>query len=126
MIFGTAQALIAVAGFQTWQVVVRYGAPHVHNEDWTKFGRLGMLCGIIDMIGAVAGCVIAFVVIYGFADTLDLNPVYIDMAFAFCCAMLWALVSAPTGIVRATPALILYCRITRPISRAWGLVGRWP
>ena len=26
LIFGTAQALVAVAGFQTWQTLVRFGA----------------------------------------------------------------------------------------------------
>jgi O-antigen/teichoic acid export membrane protein len=101
LIFGTAQALIAIAGFQTWRVVVRYGSEHVHAEDWDKFGRLGMLCGMLDAAGAVFGCALAAVVIYGFAGVLDLNPAYIDTAFYFSCASLWALVSAPTGIVRA-------------------------
>lgn len=101
LIFGTAQALIALAGFQTWQVVVRYGSAHIHNKDWDKFGRLGMLCGLLDAAGAVVGCVFAAIVIYGFARMLDLNPAYTDIAFYFCCASLWALVSAPTGIVRA-------------------------
>lgn len=101
LIFGTAQALIAVAGFQTWRVVVRYGTEHVHAKDWDKFGRLGMLCGMLDAAGAVIGCALAAVLIYGFAHNLDLNPKYIDVAFWFCCASLWALVSAPTGVVRA-------------------------
>jgi O-antigen/teichoic acid export membrane protein len=127
LIFGTAQALIAIAGFQTWQVVVRYGAPHVHQEDWAKFGRLGMLCGVIDAAGAVFGSIVAFVVIYGFADMLDLNPAYIDMAFAFCCAMLWALVSAPTGIVRALDRfdMAVYVEAVVPIGRLLAALAIW-
>ena len=127
LIFGTAQALIAVAGFQTWQIVVRYGAPHVHHKDWAKFGRLGMLCGVIDMIGAIVGCLIAYVVIYGFADTLDLNPAFLDMAFAFCCAMLWALVSAPTGIVRALDRfdMAVYVEAVVPIGRLLAALAIW-
>ena len=101
LIFGTAQALIAIAGFETWRVVVRYGAAHVHEERWDRFGRLGMLCGVLDVAGAVFGSILAFVLIYGFSHLLDLNPAYIDTAFLFCCAMAWALVSAPVGIVRA-------------------------
>lgn len=101
LIFGTAQALVALAGFQTWRVVVRYGSEHVHNRDWGKFGRLAMLCGMIDAVGAVIGCVLAAVVIYGFAHVLELNPRYVDVAFWYCVASLWALVSAPTGVVRA-------------------------
>jgi len=101
LIFGTGQALVAIAGFQTWQAVVRYGAPYVQYGDWERFGRLSILCGLLDAAGAVAGCLIAFVVFYGFAGALDLNPAYIDIGFAFCCALLWARVSAPSGILRA-------------------------
>jgi len=100
LIFGTAQAITSIAGFQTWRVVVRYGSEHIHAKDWDKFGRLSMLCGVLDAVGAVIGCVLAAVMIYGFAHVLDLNPRYVDVAFWYCCASLWALVSAPTGIVR--------------------------
>jgi len=101
LIFGTAQALTSIAGFQSWRVAVRYGSEHVHNKDWGKFGRLAMLCGMIDAVGAVIGCVFAAIVIFGFAHVLDLNPKYVDVAFWYCCISLWALVSAPTGVVRA-------------------------
>lgn len=101
LIFGTAQALIAIAGFETWRVVIRFGADYVHREKWDEFGRLAMLCALLDAVGATVGSLIAFVVIYGFVSRLDLNPAYVDPALMFCCAMLWALVAAPTGVVRA-------------------------
>jgi O-antigen/teichoic acid export membrane protein len=127
LIFGTAQALIAIAGFQTWRVVVRYGSHHVHEQEWDKFGRLGMLCGMLDAAGAVIGCVLAGVVIYGFAHTLDLNPKYIDTAFWFCCASLWALVSAPTGIVRALHRfdMAVYVEAVVPTGRLLAAVTIW-
>ncbi|MCK9540625.1 MAG: lipopolysaccharide biosynthesis protein [Novosphingobium sp.] len=101
LIFSTAQALIAIAGFQTWQVVVRYGAAHVYRKDWDKFGRLGLFAGALDAIGAICGCAIAAVIFFGFAHMLDLNPEFVHLGFWFSCASLFALVSAPTGIVRA-------------------------
>ncbi|MFA7585325.1 MAG: lipopolysaccharide biosynthesis protein [Novosphingobium sp.] len=127
LIFGTAQALIAIAGFQTWRVVVRYGSEHVHAEDWDKFGRLGMLSGMIDLLGAVLGCVIAGVTIYGFGDVLDINPDYVDMAFYFNCAMVFALVSAPTGIVRALHRfdMAVYVEAVVPIGRLAAAVAIW-
>lgn len=101
LIFGTSQALIALAGFQTWLVVVRYGAKHVHDKQWDAFGRLSMLAGGLDVVGAVLGCGIAYVAFFHFADTLGLNPALVQLGFWFNVAALWALVSAPTGIVRA-------------------------
>jgi O-antigen/teichoic acid export membrane protein len=119
LIFGMAQALIAVAGVQTWRVVVRYGSAHVHAEDWDRFGRLGMLCGVVDAIGAVFGCVLAGIIVFGFGPMLDLNPAYAGPAFWFSCAMCWALVSAPTGIVRALHRfdLAVYVESVVPLGR---------
>lgn len=127
LIFGTSQALIAIAGFQTWRVVVRYGAEHVHKKDWGAFGRLGMLCGMLDVLGAVVGCVIAYVAFYHFADALDLNRKLIDTAFWFNIAAVWALVSAPTGIVRALDRfdVAVYVEALVPLLRLGAAIAIW-
>lgn len=127
LIFGTAQALIAGVGLETWRVVVRYGAEHVHHRDWDKFGRLAALCGLIDAAGAVGACLVAFVVGYGFSDLLDVNPDYTDMTVAFCCAMAWALVSAPTGVVRALHRfdVAVYVEAVVPVGRLLAAFAIW-
>jgi len=127
LIFSTAQALIAIAGFQTWRVVVRYGARHVHDKAWDKFGRLGMLAGLLDAVGALFGCVIAAIIFFGFAHMLDLNPDYVETAFYFACASLWALVSAPTGIVRALGRfdIAVYVEAIVPASRMLAAILIW-
>ena len=127
LIFGTGQALVAIAGFQTWQAVVRYGATHIHEGNESKFGRLVMLCGAIEWIGALTGCLVAFVVFYGFASALDLNPAYVNMAFAFNCALLWARVSAPTGVLRAVDRfdLSVYVEAVVPTGRLIAATAIW-
>ena len=127
LIFGTAQALIAIAGFQTWRIVVRYGAPHVHAGEWREFGRLGMFCGVLDAIGAAFGCLLAWLLIYHSDGLIHINPNYIDPAFYFCCAMLWSLVSAPTGIVRALDRfdMAVYVEAVVPIGRLAAAAVIW-
>ncbi|QZD89673.1 lipopolysaccharide biosynthesis protein [Qipengyuania aurantiaca] len=100
LIFATGQLLCALATFETWQTMVRFGAEPVQRKDWKRFGELGWLCGSIDVMGAIVGCILAGVIYYGFGSLLDLNPEYVDMAFAFNCAMLWSRMTTPTGIVR--------------------------
>lgn len=100
LIFGTAQALVALAGFQTWQMIVRFGAADVLAGNWQRFGRLAVFGALIDALGAVLGCAIAVVMIYGFGQALELNPAYVDPAFWFICALVWARVSAPLGVLR--------------------------
>jgi len=127
LIFSTAQALIAIAGFQTWRVVVRYGASHIHDKNWAAFGRLGMFAGVLDALGALCGCLLAAVVFFGFAHLLDLNEDYVLVGFAFCCAQLWALVSAPTGMVRALNKfqMAVYVEAVVPVGRLIGAVTVW-
>ena len=127
LIFATAQALIAIAGFQSWQIVVRYGAPHVHAGEWREFGRLGMFCGMLDAIGAAFGCLLAWLLIYHSDGLIHINPQYVDPAFYFCCAMQWSRVSAPTGIVRALDRfdMAVYVEALVPIGRLAAAAAIW-
>lgn len=100
LIFGTAQALVAIAGFQTWQTLVRFGASSVVEKDWSRFGRLIWFCTSLDVVGAITGCLVAAIVFQLFAHALDLNPQFVQMAFWFNCALLWSRLTTPNGIVR--------------------------
>lgn len=127
LIFGTSQALISLAGFQTWRIVVRYGAEHVHTKNWAAFGRLSALCGLLDIGGAIAGSIIAWFVFFKFNHALELNPALTHTAFWFCVAAMWSLVSAPTGIVRALDRFdaAIYVEAIVPTGRLIAAVGIW-
>lgn len=100
LIFGTAQALVAIAGFQTWQTLVRFGAAAVVQKDWRRFGRLIWFCTSLDILGAITGCIIAALVFQLFSQALELNQEFVQMAFWFNCALLWSRLTTPNGIVR--------------------------
>jgi len=100
LIFGTAQALMAIAGFQTWQTLVRFGARYTVEGDWQRFGRLAFMCGALDLGGALAGCLLAAAVFFGFSAILDLNPNFVEIGFYFSCALLISRMTTPVGIVR--------------------------
>jgi O-antigen/teichoic acid export membrane protein len=127
LIFGTSQALIAFAGFETWRIVVRYGAEHVHKEDWSRFGRLIMFAGTLDVAGALAGTVFAYIIFFQFSHLLALNPSVIMTAFWFNVAAVWSLVSAPTGIVRALDRFDVsaYVEAIVPVGRLIAAVAIW-
>jgi len=127
LIFASAQALIAFVGFETWRTVVRYGAAHVHAGDWGAFGRLAMLAGLLDLVGAMLGIGIAWTVYYRFDEALGLNPALRDGAFLFTCGMLLALVSAPTGIVRALDRFdaAVYVEAVVPLGRLIAATAIW-
>lgn len=100
LIVGTGQALTAIAGFQTWRVVVRYGVEYAHRQEWDKFGRLVAVCTIMDLVGALGTCALAAILIYGFADMLSLNPRFVNVCFWYCVASAWAINSSMTGVLR--------------------------
>jgi O-antigen/teichoic acid export membrane protein len=127
LIFASAQALIAFVGFETWRTVVRYGAAHVHSRDWGAFGRLAMLAGLLDVVGALLGVGIAWTIYYQFDELLGINATLRDDAFLFTCAMVFALVSAPTGIVRAIDRfdIAVYVEAVVPLGRLIAAVAIW-
>lgn len=119
LIFATAQAFVALSGFQVWQAIVKFGTPYILNGDWRRFGRLAVFGGVVDVLGAVIGCLMAFAIIYGFGTELELNPNYVDVAFLFVCTLLFARGSAAMGILRVLDRydLAVYVNAVTPASR---------
>ena len=127
LIFGTALALVEIAGFQTWQMVVRYGTPHVAKGHWDAFGRVAMVGALIDFLGGVLGCVVAWVAIVYFGPELDLNPAYSQTALYFVCALSLSRVSAPLGIMRTLDRydLAVAAGSLTPVARVFAATAIW-
>lgn len=100
LIFGFSQAIIAFVSFQSWQIIVRFGTVSTLAANWSSLGRLIGLCSTLDIAAAIVGCLIAYLVCYQFAYALNISPELLDICFLFTCALLWARMSTPSGVVR--------------------------
>ena len=127
LIFATGLAIVDLAKFQSWQMVVKFGTPYVAKGDWESFGRLAMGGGVIDLVGALLGCTMAWIAIIYFGPTLELNPAYSNIAFLFVCALSFARVSAPLGILRTLDRydLSVTAGAVTPIARLLAAIYIW-
>lgn len=127
LIFGMSLAFGMLAGFQTWQAIVKFGAPHLARGDNAAFARLSILGGVVDLAGSVVGSVLVTVIILTLGETLKLNPAYDKMALAFICAMLLTRVSAPYGIIRALNRfeLSVWVGAITPTGRLIAAIAIW-
>ena len=127
LIFGLSQAFVLLAGFQTWQAIVKFGAEHLARGNFAAFGRLSILGGVVDLAASLLGCALVTVIILTLGETLELNPAYDEIALAFICAMLVTRVSAPYGIIRALGRfeLSVWVASITPTGRLLAAIAIW-
>lgn len=127
LIFGLSQAFVLLAGFQTWQAIVKLGTPHLMRGDHAAFARLSLLGGAVDLAASLAGCVLVSSIFLLFGEALELNPAYDKIALAFICAMLLTRVSAPYGIIRALDRfeLSVWVGAITPTGRLLAAIAIW-
>jgi O-antigen/teichoic acid export membrane protein len=128
LISGAAAALMTFVSFQTWQVIVRYGAQYLTDGgDRDAFIRLAGLCALFDLLGALAGCVIIGLSAAYLAPFMGWDADITRTASLFAIVMLLALKSTPTGILRALNRFDLgtYAEAVIPLVRLIGVVAAW-
>jgi O-antigen/teichoic acid export membrane protein len=104
LITGASQALATVVGFQTWQIIVRYGTEHLAHPDKagdeTRLARLFKACGLLDLGSAVVGVILAAIIIHTWGEALGVRPVHARATMIFTIAQLLSIRSTPLGILR--------------------------
>jgi len=100
LVTGAAQGLAVLVGFQTWQVVVRYGVDHRARGDEPALARLLRGCLALDAVSALVGAGIATVVLAVWSDALGIAPALRRDATILTIAQLVTIRSAATGILR--------------------------
>ena len=100
LILATAQAVAALVGFQTWQIVVRYGMIHRARGDRDGLGRLVRFCAGLDLAAALVGCGIAAVALHVLHTRLGWSITQTQQGMLFCVVLLLSFRSTAVGILR--------------------------
>lgn len=100
LVLSAATVIKTVMSFESWQIVVRYGQPHLATENHDALNRVLRFCILIDLASAAAGGVIAAAIILMFGNLLELPPGMGWQAWLFCMVMMITIRSSPTGVLR--------------------------
>jgi len=100
LISGAAQALAVLVGFQTWQIIVRYGTDDLRTGNLPRLAQLLRACAYLDAGSAVAGALITVVVLAFWRDALGLSPDQTKATLAFTLVQLLSIRSTALGILR--------------------------
>ncbi|MBZ9647202.1 oligosaccharide flippase family protein [Sphingobium sp. 3R8] len=100
LVLSAANVIKTLVSFDSWQIVVRYGQPHLAEENGDALNRVLRFCILIDLASAVAGGLIAAAIILLFGDLLGIGPDMGWQVWAFCMVMMITIRSSPTGVLR--------------------------
>jgi O-antigen/teichoic acid export membrane protein len=100
LIVTTVQFIKTLLSFDSWQAVVKYGQPAVHDSDRQQLGRLTGLCLAIDIGAGLIAMAIALSVLFLFGDRLGLSPDSRTIAAIYTIASMLAVRSTAVGLLR--------------------------
>lgn len=100
LVLSAANVLKALVSFDSWQIVVRYGQPHLATGNGDALNRVLRFCILIDLASALVGGLIAAVIILAFGSLMELSAGMGWQAWLFCMVMMITIRSSPTGVLR--------------------------
>lgn len=100
LIIGTAQTITGIVGFQTWQLIVRYGMEHLHHDRSAALIRLVKACLALDVVAALIGGLMALLAVALLAPRFGWDESIRHYALLFCFASLLAVRSTAVGVLR--------------------------
>lgn len=125
LITGAAQTLATLVAFQSWQVVVQYGVGPLARRDQGALGRLFRGSAVLDLGSALAGCVLAAVILEWWSEPLGIGPTLKRATLIFAIVQVLTIRSTPLGILRLTDrfSVAAVADSVTPIARFIGAVA---
>jgi len=100
LVLSAANVIKTLVSFDSWQIVVRYGQPHLASGNDDALNRVLRFCILIDLASALAGGLIAAFIILVFGSLMELSAGMGLQAWIFCMVMMITIRSSPTGVLR--------------------------
>ena len=100
LINGAAQAIATFVGFQTWQIVVRYGVDHLVADNESALGRLLRSCVLLDAASAIAGSMISIAILMLWGEKFGITPDLMRATLFYAIVQLVTIRSTAIGILR--------------------------
>lgn len=124
LVLSFAQATAGLVSFQTWQIVIRYGLPLLHQGARDKLDDLIAFSVLLDVVSAIVGAAVAIIGLILLAPVFAWSERVLWEAGLFCAAMLLSLRSTPTGMLRLHDsfALAAVADSVMPVMRLLGAV----
>ncbi|WP_426768125.1 lipopolysaccharide biosynthesis protein [Erwinia aphidicola] len=119
-----AKGISDVIKFQTWQLVVKYGATAVDNKNIRQFRDVISFSFALDIASGAIAVVAGMLLLPLLAHSLGLDRQSLWLAILYCTLIHSLAASTPTGILRAVNRfdLIAIQQAVRPLLRAAGSV----
>ncbi|MEV5033750.1 lipopolysaccharide biosynthesis protein [Sphingobium sp. LMC3-1-1.1] len=100
LVLSAANVIKTLVSFDSWQIVVRYGQPHLASGEGDALNRVLRFCILIDLGSALAGGLIAAFIILAFGPLMELSAGMGWQTWIFCMVMMITIRSSPTGVLR--------------------------
>ena len=133
LVHAYVDAASGIAKFQSWQMVIRYGAPALREGGDLAQLRHGVSFAIgLDLASGLVGMVVAMAVLPLIGHWFHLGPALLPIAIFYCTLLPTMAAAAPTGILRLLDRfdVIAAQQVVTPAARlilvliAWAL--GWP
>lgn len=121
------QAVQNLTGFQSWQLVIQYGAKHLAEGRGDRLRRIAAFATLLDLGAAATGAVLAAVGVLIAAPLLGWDMDTARLAALFALSQLFAVRGSPTGLLRLFDRfdLAAYTETVLPAMRFAGALVAW-
>jgi len=124
---GIGQAVSSFVAFHSWQIIVRYGMPHLHAGRAAALARLVRFTTLLDLGSAIVGALLVVVGVLLLGDRFGWTEAFQQESILFSVVLVLSMHWTPIGILRLHDrfATAEMCDALTPIIRFAGAIVVW-